>query len=77
MRNRVGRAMDVSVADGVVGAEIGVAPAAENVFAGLLGDIVRELEDDAALDGGTARMKDLDRAGRRRFGTRLFPIVPG
>ena len=51
MRNWLGRAMNVSVADGVVGAEIGAAPVAENVFASLVGDVVRKLEDDAALDG--------------------------
>ena len=77
MRNWLGRAMNVNVADGVVGAEIGAAPAAENVFASLVGDVVRELEDDAAVDGGTARMKDLDGAGKRRFGIRFFPGCSG
>ena len=75
--------MNVSVADDVVGAEIGAAPAAENVFASLVGDVVRKLQDDAALHGGTARLEDLDGAGKRRFGIRFFRmfgvlgLVPG
>lgn len=77
MRNWIGRAMDVSVADGVVGSEIGAAPVAENVFASLVGDVVRELQDDAALHGGAARLEDLDGAGKRRFGIRFFPGCSG
>ena len=68
-------------ADGVVGVEIGAAPDdAENVFASLVGDIVRELEDDAALDGGTSRMfgvLGLVPGKRCDRGTRKFPgIIP-
>ena len=56
------------------GVEIGAAPAAENVFAGLVGDIVRELEDDAALDGGTAGFERSDGARKGSLGVWVFGV---